>query len=124
MGLSLEKAWLKAFGKFGTERKTISQFVFQCWYIQSKLNKQKNFRIMWKKLTGKYWLGPLLKQPILSRWGYPLGTCCKVFYEYNDWQIEDTGVNWMVTRKPNPSFVLHFFNLKDARNYIQNQEVA
>ena len=45
-------------------------------------------------------------------------------YEYNDWQIEETGVNWMVTRKPNPSFVLHFFNLKDARKYIQNQEVA
>ena len=45
-------------------------------------------------------------------------------YEYNDWQIEDTGVNWMVTRKLNPFLALHFLSLKDARNYIQNQEVA
>ena len=34
----LENAWLTSFGDFGTDKRTVSQFIYQCWYIQDRLS--------------------------------------------------------------------------------------
>ena len=66
----LELAWLEFFGDFGIGEPTVSQLVYNLWYIQDRL--KEFFRVVWQTLVGKEWDGPLLCKCILSRWGYPL----------------------------------------------------
>ena len=79
----LEKAWLEGLGEFGNGKRSASQYIYQCWYIQDRLGE--NFKTMWNKLTGNAWIGNILKRPVLTRWGYPLGTCSRVNNEYDTW---------------------------------------
>ena len=81
----LEKVWLQAFGEFGTGKKTVGQFIYQCWYIQNKLGNAI-FKNKWKKITGRKWVGNILCRPIISRWGYPLKTAEIVFKSFDLWE--------------------------------------
>ena len=82
----LEKAWEEAFGKFGNGHKTVGQFIYQCWYIASKMGNT-SFKKKWKEITTKDWVGKFLCRPVLSRWGYPLTTATIIFEYFALWQM-------------------------------------
>lgn len=43
-------------------------------------------------------------------------------YKYKEWRIEDTGINWMVTKGTSAS-VWHFFTMKEAIKFLEDMEV-
>ena len=81
---SLENAWLTAFGDFGTDKRSVSQFIYQCWYIQDRLSSDI-FKVQWNKITGEELVDVILCRPILSRWGYPLETASRIDENYDLW---------------------------------------
>ena len=81
----LELAWLEFFGEFGIGQHTVSQLIYNIWYIQNRL--KQFFHPTWKFLVGEEWQGPLLNKCILSRWGYPLKTCTMVNAIFDKWHL-------------------------------------
>ena len=73
---TLELSCLELFDKFGIEEKTVSQLVYDLWYIQDRL--REIFHVTWHLLVGAEWKFLLLCRFILSQWGYPLKTCTMV----------------------------------------------
>ena len=60
----LELSWIDLFGEFLIEEQTVSQLVYDLWYIQDSL--KENFHVTWHLLVGEEWQGPLLCKFILS----------------------------------------------------------
>ena len=102
----LEKAWLSAFSKFGLGEKNVGQFVYECWYIQDRLGEK--FKQRWELITGKKWVGILLPKPILSRWGYPMLGCTKVYEHFDDWG----------------KFIQHHYEVEKAANVLAKTSVT
>ena len=82
----LELAWEEVFGEFGIGNKTSSQFSYACWYVQNNLGS-KFFKKVWKRATQTDWVGDILPQPVLSRWGYLLKTATMVYTQYDNWVL-------------------------------------
>ena len=111
----LELAWLECLGKFGIGQHTVSQLIYNIWYIQNRL--KIFFHSTWKLIVGEDWEGPLLNKCILSRWGYPLKTCTMVNSIYDKWYLF---LSKLVKIKPPYSALGKTVN--DAWGLIQNPE--
>ena len=58
----------------------------------------------------------LKRKPKLSKSEYSV-------YKYKEWTIEDTGINWMVTKATTNS-VWHFYTMSEAIRFLENKESA
>ena len=54
----LELSWLEFFGEFVIGEQTVSQLVYDLWYIQERL--KYFFHVTWHLLVGEEWEVPLL----------------------------------------------------------------
>ena len=54
----LEVSWLEVLGKFGIGEQTVSQLVYDLWYIQDRF--KVFFHVIWHLLVGEEWEGPRL----------------------------------------------------------------
>ena len=111
----LELSWLDLFGSFGIGEQTVSQLVYDLWYIQDRL--KEFFHVTWHLLVGEECKDPLPCKFILSPWGYPLKTCTMVDSICEKWFLF---LSKLVESEPHSSALRK--TVKDSWGLIQNPE--